>query len=175
MRYFVTVGDRTSQVELDGEGVRVDGARAAVDFSRVGSTDVVSLIVDGTSYRALASRTPEGSWDLQMLGRRVVAEAIDERTRSIREMAGETGADGGPQPVKAPMPGLVVKVEVTAGERVRAGQGVLIVEAMKMENELRADRDALVAHVHVRPGEAVEKDQVLIDLAPLESESVEAS
>ena len=62
------------------------------------------------------------------------------------------------------MPGLVVKVEVAVGDRIEAGQGVVIVEAMKMENELRAEAPGVVAHVHVRPGQTVEKDQVLIDL-----------
>jgi biotin carboxyl carrier protein len=61
------------------------------------------------------------------------------------------------------MPGLVVRVEVSEGDEVGPGQGLVIVEAMKMENELRADVAARVKAVHVKPGEAVEKDQVLID------------
>ena len=87
---------------------------------------------------------------------------VDERTRAIREMTGAGGAAAGPAPVKAPMPGLVVKVEVEPGDRVRKGQGIVIVEAMKMENELRADTDATVAAVHVTPGQAVERDQILV-------------
>jgi biotin carboxyl carrier protein len=66
------------------------------------------------------------------------------------------------------MPGMVVKIEVAEGDRVEAGQGVAIVEAMKMENELRAGGPGVVARIHVREGDAVEKDQVLVDLAPLE-------
>ena len=67
------------------------------------------------------------------------------------------------------MPGLVVRVEVAVGDRVRPGQGLVIVEAMKMENELRAEAGGRVSAVHVAAGEAVAKDQVLIDLAPEEA------
>jgi pyruvate carboxylase subunit B len=62
------------------------------------------------------------------------------------------------------MPGLVVKLEVDEGDTVEAGQGVVIVEAMKMENELKAESAGVVSCIHVAPGEAVEQDQVLIDL-----------
>jgi pyruvate carboxylase subunit B len=62
------------------------------------------------------------------------------------------------------MPGLVVKLEVDEGDTVEAGQGVVIVEAMKMENELKAEAAGVVSCIHVAAGEAVEQDQVLIDL-----------
>jgi pyruvate carboxylase subunit B len=69
------------------------------------------------------------------------------------------------------MPGLLVQLEVAIGDRVEAGQGVAIVEAMKMENELKAEAPGVVARIHVRPGQAVEKDQVLIELhAPADAE-----
>jgi pyruvate carboxylase subunit B len=63
------------------------------------------------------------------------------------------------------MPGLVVKVEVEEGERVEAGRGLVIVEAMKMENELKAEAAGVVSRIHVEAGQAVEKDQILVDLA----------
>jgi biotin carboxyl carrier protein len=71
------------------------------------------------------------------------------------------------------MPGLVVKVEVEEGDPVRKGQGLVIVEAMKMENELRSGGEALVRNVLIAPGETVEKDQVLIEFDPLEGRGKE--
>jgi pyruvate carboxylase subunit B len=68
------------------------------------------------------------------------------------------------------MPGMVVRIEVSEGDMIRAGQGVVIVEAMKMENELTAEADAIVTKVMVAEGQAVEKDQLLVDLAPIEAE-----
>lgn len=164
MKYFVTVGGRTLEVELGPEGATVDGTPVDADLAQVEGTKVRSLVVDGASYRVLAEDEGSGRWTLHLKGRRFQAEAVDERTRTIREMTGAGSGPAGPRPIRAPMPGLVVKIEVAAGDRVEAGQGVVIVEAMKMENELKAEAPAIVARVHVAPGQAVEKDQVLIDL-----------
>jgi pyruvate carboxylase subunit B len=164
MLYFVTVGERTFRVELGAEGVSVDGVGVRADLAQVEGTSLRSLLLDSSSFRILASRRDDGAWDLHLRGRRYRAEAVDERTRSLREATGAAGALVGPRPIRAPMPGLVVKVEVAVGDRVETGQGVVIMEAMKMENELKAEAPGVVAHVHVAPGQAVEKDQILIDL-----------
>lgn len=164
MLYFVTVGERTFRVELGPEGVSVDGAPVTTDLAHVEGTELRSLLLDGTSFRLLAARQERGTWELHLRGRRYAAEAVDERTRAIREMTGASGGPTGPRPIRAPMPGLVVKVDVEVGDRIEAGQGVVIVEAMKMENELKAEAPGVVAHIHVRPGQVVEKDQALIDL-----------
>ena len=96
------------------------------------------------------------------------ADVVDERTRAILAMTSNGASAVGPPPVLAPMPGLVVRVEVSEGETVSAGQSVVIVEAMKMENELLAEGPAVVKRVHVRDGDAVEKGQLLVDMAPLD-------
>ncbi|MCG6990176.1 MAG: acetyl-CoA carboxylase biotin carboxyl carrier protein subunit [Gemmatimonadetes bacterium] len=163
MRYHVAVRERTFEVEIGAEGVTVDGTRAAADLAHVSGTDVHSLLLDGASYRLVATRADGGGWDLYLRGRRLAAEPVDERTRAIREMTGSGSGPAGPRPVRAPMPGLVVKVEVAEGDTVEVGRGLVIVEAMKMENELRAEAAGVVARVHVETGQAVEKDQVLVD------------
>jgi biotin carboxyl carrier protein len=142
----------------------VDGVAVSADLAHVPGTDLHSLLLDGTSHRVLATRAQDGRWNLHVGGRRWEVEAVDERTRAIRQMAAGTAGPQGPRPIRAPMPGLVVKVDVAVGDRVEAGQGVAIVEAMKMENELRAEAAGVVAHIHVAAGQAVEKDQILIDL-----------
>ena len=92
-------------------------------------------------------------------------------TRQIRALTGTRRPARGSGIVVAPMPGLVVRVEVAAGQRVDAGAGLVVVEAMKMENELRAPRAAVVAAVHVAPGQAVEKGAPLVTLESVEPSS----
>ena len=78
-------------------------------------------------------------------------------------MTGSAGDTLGPKPLRAPMPGLVVKVEVGEGDEVTPGQGLVIVEAMKMENELKAEAPGRIGRILVAEGEAVDKDQILLD------------
>ncbi|HSJ07617.1 MAG TPA: acetyl-CoA carboxylase biotin carboxyl carrier protein subunit, partial [Longimicrobiales bacterium] len=82
---------------------------------------------------------------------------------AIRAMTGRSAASTGPKPVRAPMPGLIVRVEVAEGDHLQPGQGVVVMEAMKMENELRADGEGVVARVLVTPGQAVEKGAILVE------------
>jgi len=164
MRYYVTLDARTFEVELGPEGARIDGRAVDADLAHVEGTDLRNLLLDGESYRLLARKQGGGRWEVHLRGRKIVAEAEDERTRTIRDMTGAVEGHTGPQPIRAPMPGLVVKLEVEEGDTVEAGQGVVIVEAMKMENELKAESAGVVSCIHVASGEAVEQDQVLIDL-----------
>ncbi len=164
MRYFVEIGSRMVEVELGPHGVRLDGEETVADLAEVDGTEVRTLLLDGRSHWILASRNEGGLWNLHLPGRRVQARVMDERTRAIREMTGGKAAAQGPAALKAPMPGLVVKVEVEEGDEIFPGQGLVIVEAMKMENELKAETHARVKAVKARPGEAVEKDQVLLEL-----------
>jgi biotin carboxyl carrier protein len=166
MRYHVALAGRTVEVELAPDGVRVDGAPRSADLETVPDGPVRSLLLDGTSYRVVARSRGAGRWDLQVRGLHFEVDVISERTRRIREMIAASAPPAGPKPVRAPMPGLVVRVEVQVGDLVRPGQGLVIVEAMKMENELRAEAAGRVSGVRVAPGEAVERDQILIDLDP---------
>ena len=102
---------------------------------------------------------------MQLNGERVHANVVDERTRAIRAMTAHSAGAQGPKPVRAPMPGMVVRIEVEVGQRVSAGQGVVIIEAMKMENELKADGAGVVSKILATPGTAVEKGAVLVELA----------
>jgi len=108
-------------------------------------------------------------WDIHMGGERFQAEVVDERTRAIRAMTGEVGAALGPRPIRAPMPGLMVRVDVEEGDTVVAGQTVAIIEAMKMENDLKAESDGVVSKILARPGDPVEKGATLVELAAEEN------
>ncbi len=170
MKYHVTIRDRTVAVELDPEGVRVDGRLVDADLRRVPETAVHTLLADGASHRFVVRRSARGSWELHLRGRKVVAEVVDERTRQIREMTGMGAGPAGPRPVRAPMPGMVVQVEVEEGQMVEPGDGLAVVEAMKMENELRAEASGRVATIHVEAGQAVDKDEILIEFEPPEED-----
>ncbi len=163
MRYYVTIRDTTVEVDLEPEGILVNGKAVETDLVRVEGTDIHSLLVDGVSHRLVARREGQGSWRLFLRGQMLEVGVVDERTRAIREMTGSTGGQSGPKPVRAPMPGLVVKVDVEPGQEVEPGQGVVIVEAMKMENELTSEVGGRVATVHVTEGQAVDKDDILIE------------
>ncbi len=165
MRYYVTLEDQTFEVDLTGDVPRVDGDEVDAELGQVPGTPTRLLLAAGRSHTLVARKGENGTWDLYLDGERFDADVVDERTRAIREMTGQSAAEAGPRPIRAPMPGLVVRVAVAVGERVEAGQSVAIVEAMKMENDLKAENDGVVAKVLVEAGEPVEKGAVLVELA----------
>ncbi|MDT8340427.1 MAG: biotin/lipoyl-containing protein [Longimicrobiales bacterium] len=171
MRYLVTIADEVLEVEVDGERVLLDGVPVSARLLPRGEGGVRSLRL-GTRSISLVPGVRNGAERALFLdGEGFRVEVVDERTHRLREMRRAVGGPAGPRPLTAPMPGLVVKVEVEEGQAVTAGQGVIIVEAMKMENELRAAADGVVVRILVAPGQAVEKDQVLVDFAAPGGES----
>ena len=167
MRYFVTARGQTVPVEIEAGEVRVAEEIVSADLARIPGTEVRTLLLDGASHRVVARRDG-GQWIIQVGGTDEVVDVIDERTAAIREMVGDPKESNNVGSIRAPMPGLVVKVEVGESDLVEAGQGLVIIEAMKMENELSANTSARVERIHVSHGQAVEKGQLLIDLAPLD-------
>ena len=165
MKYIVEVNGQRVTVELDGEGVRVDGERVRAHLADVEGTPVRLVTIGDEVHRAVVRRGDgRGRYTLWLDGHRYETEALDERSRTIRDMTAATAGPKGPAPLVAPMPGLVVRVNVAAGDSVRAGQGLVVMEAMKMENELRAAADGTVKGVLVQPGTAVEKGAVLVEM-----------
>jgi pyruvate carboxylase subunit B len=164
MRYFVTIGERMVEVDLTGETAVVDGTPVAADLVSLPGTPIKHLLAGGRSYELTAQPAERrGRWQIAIGAQRLTADAVDERTRAIREMSGAAEEET-EKTIVAPMPGLVLKVEVEVGQTVRAGQGVVIVEAMKMENELKAPADGVVARIEVQPGQTVEKGATLVIL-----------
>lgn len=171
MKYYIRVGSRTVEVEVEGGRVVVDGRRQEAHLAAVPGTPLHHLLLSGESW-TVAAQPLEGSgegggprWAMGVAGERIEVEAVDERTRQIQALTGRK--PGGPAGgvVRAPMPGLVVRVEVAEGQRIAAGAALVVVEAMKMENELRASRAGVVAKVHVTAGTAVEKGAPLVTFA----------
>ena len=171
MRYYVALGGKTVEVDLGEDGVCVDGRAVEAALVHAEGTPVRGLMVGVETYKLVADRGARGRWSMHLRGRALELDVVDERAKAIRNMTGAGAGASGPRPIVAPMPGMVVKVEVVEGDVVQAGQGIVIVEAMKMENELKASGPGRVVRVHVRRGDAVEKDQILVDLEPLETAS----
>ncbi len=171
MIYHVAIGDHTFEVLLTPDRVEIDGVVADVDLTGIEGTLVRSLLMDGDSYRLLARRERKSHWDLHLQGHRLQAEVLDERTLAIRELTTVVSGPVGLTPVRAPMPGLVVRVDVAVDDIVTAGQALAIVEAMKMENELTAAAAARVTAVLVAQGDTVERDQVLVEFAPMDEDT----
>ncbi len=165
MKYFVTIGGREFEVELDGDRITLDGAPHQADLSRLPGTPLSLLHLAGRSHLVALLREGKGSWRVDHLGESYQAEVMDERTRHIRQLTGAGIARGGPTSLKAPMPGMVVRYLIEPGQQVAEGQGLAVLEAMKMENELRAPAAGVVASLRVPAGSAVEKGAVLVEFA----------
>ena len=133
-----------------------------------GSGTGCSLLLDGTSFALWARGGRGGAWELELDGRAVSAEVLDPRAHRVRRLSAKAGACAKVAPLKAPMPGLVVQVSVDEGQAVAAGDTLLIVEAMKMENELRAPAAATVKRLLATPGDAVEKGQLLVEFSEVD-------
>jgi acetyl/propionyl-CoA carboxylase alpha subunit len=164
VKYLVDVAGERVEVTLDGGAATVDGASAAAHLADVEGTSVRLVTIGGAQHRVVARRVgARGGYVLWMDGWRFEVEALDERTRAIRELSAAAAGPAGLAPVIAPMPGLIVRVHVAVGDRVRAGQGIVVMEAMKMENELRAPADGVVRAIAAVTGQAVEKGTVLVE------------
>jgi pyruvate carboxylase subunit B len=165
MKYFVRVGATELEVSLEGDAVRVDGPTVTARIADVEGTPVRMLTVGDEVHRIVVRPAgARGRYTIWVDGFRHEVEALDERMRAIRELADATAGPVGPAPLVAPMPGMVVRVTVQVGEQVVPGQGLVVMEAMKMENELRSTSAARVKSVLAQPGSAVEKGALLVEL-----------
>lgn len=165
MKYYVTLEGETREIELTPDGLRLDGRDLTAEVATLPDTSLRHLRIGDRGF-LLAAERREGGWSLRLAGRRVDVQVEDERTRSIRELAGPVEPGEGPRELRAPMPGLVVRVLVEPGQAVEAGDGLVVMEAMKMENELSAQGPGTVDEVRVEEGQAVDQEAVLVTLRP---------
>lgn len=164
MKYITTIGEKEYGIEvLDESHVLLDGQVYEVDFDSIGEGPVYSMIVDGKSYEAFVYSTPEG---LQVLlyGRLFQVIVEDERERRLRRGPGSAASDRGEFQLKAPMPGMVIAIPVSEGQEIHKGDVLVLLESMKMQNELKSPRDGIVSRVRIQPGERVEQRQALLSV-----------
>ena len=152
-------------IDVEGGAVTVDGEKIEAHSAAVPGTPFMHLLLGGESWTVACQQLNEGRWALGAAGERFEIEVQDDRSKQIEALTGQTTKRAHSGVVKAPMPGLVVRVDVSAGEAVEAGAGLVVVEAMKMENELRAPHRGVVAQVHVAAGDRVEKGAPLVTIS----------
>jgi biotin carboxyl carrier protein len=119
--------------------------------------------VDGRSHEAYIYQGDD-NWQVLLQGRQYPVTVEDEREKRLRAAAGAGVAETGEFHLRAPMPGLVVAIPVEEGHEVRKGQVLLILESMKMQNEIKAPRDGVIGRIRVKPGESVEQKQTLLSV-----------
>ncbi|MEO5902553.1 MAG: biotin/lipoyl-containing protein [Gemmatimonadaceae bacterium] len=165
MKYVVDLNGARHEVGLEGDSVTLNGETVTAHLEDIDGTPVRLVTIGREVHRVVARRgATRGAYTLWVDGYRFEGEALDERTRAIRDITAASSKSSGPAPVNAPMPGLVVRISVAVGDKVQAGQGVVVMEAMKMENELRASAAGIVKAIHAEVGKAVEKGTALVEL-----------
>lgn len=183
MRYVATIGDQKHTITLQENGhtrqVALDGRDLTVDWRLIGDerphtatpgdvrADHYSVLVGARSYEAYARVVHTGGGDDARLtvevmigGRPYVVSIQDERSQALASLAGGSHA-GGDVVIHAPMPGLVVNVLAEEGAEVKRGQTVVVLEAMKMENDLTAPRSGVVKSIRARKGQTVNQGDAL--------------
>ena len=167
MKYFATIDGQTYEIVIDGQGrITVDGEDLSVDMQQSGRLDLYSLLVNNKSHQIVVEPSPDGRnvYEVLVAGTRHEVQVQDERSRRLALVNRDLGAPAGELAIKAPIPGLIVKVLVSSGQSVEQSETLAILEAMKMENELRAPRAGTVNDVRVKAGAHVSLGQVLLTL-----------
>jgi biotin carboxyl carrier protein len=161
MKYITTIEDQEYIIEIDhNHEIVVNGAPYEVDFEQLPEGGVLSLLLNHRSLEAVVE-AQDDVWNVLIKGELYTVRVQDERAYRLAKARGVAAAVTGDAVIKSPMPGIIIAVAVVEGQNVKKGDQVIILESMKMENELRAPRDGLVGRVHVQAGASVEKDQAL--------------
>ena len=164
MKYVATSGEREILIEiLDEHHIIVDGVKFDIDFEAVSEQTVYSLLANNKSYEALVYESEEG-WQVLLHGSQYVLLVEDEREKRLRASLG----GGPPQNVdyhlRAPMPGLIVTVPVSEGQMVDKGDVLVVLESMKMQNQLKSPRPGKISRVQIKPGDSVEQRETLLSV-----------
>jgi biotin carboxyl carrier protein len=172
-KYVVRIGGRTIEVVRRGaDRCTIEGT--TYEFV-VGSpaSGIRTVSLGDRRFEAVvsANRSEDAPMDILLDGIPFTARVDDERALLLQALSGSAASTAHDERIHAPMPGKIVKVLVDPGDRVEAGAGLLILEAMKMENEIRSNVDGVVLAVHARAADSVEKGALLIELEAGSTES----
>ena len=167
MKYYTTVGDQTYEIAIDHHGrIVIDGTELAVDMKAVAGRQLYSLLIDNTSHEVVLDPDSDqrAVYGVMVEGQRYIVKVQDERSRRLALADRNLKPPEGELLIKAPIPGLVVKVMVAPGQQVSEGDPLVILEAMKMENELRAPRDGIIHELRIEPRMQVVLGQIMLSL-----------
>ena len=163
MKYVTLVNGERYDIEIGSDGsILVNGEAHDVDFLNLGGS-LYSIITENRSLEAVID-DDDDKIAVMMDGRLFEAQALDERAMLLIQRRG--GISSGSGEVHAPMPGLIAVVTVAVGQAVAQGDTVVILESMKMQNELKSPIDGAVAAIHIEAGQAVDKNSLLIEIVP---------
>jgi biotin carboxyl carrier protein len=164
MKYIAAIEDKEYEIEiLSDTRVLIDGVPHEIDFKRLRQYLSFSLLVDGKSYEANIYQD-NNDWEVLLRGRQFTVDVEDERERRLRLAADQIPVHQGKFVLQAPMPGLVIDIPVAEGDQVSKGDVLVILESMKMQNELTAPRDGKVTRVHAVVNGNVERKESLLVL-----------
>jgi biotin carboxyl carrier protein len=162
MTYDVVVDGKTHQLELTrGAGTwhcKIDGHDIDVD-AELTARDVLSMLVGGKGYEVKRERSLQGELHMVIGSTRYAVEVQDPR--SLRTRRAVAGSEAGPQRLKAPMPGKVVRILVQEKDEVKGGQAILVMEAMKMQNEMKSPKGGKVQKILTAEGSTVNAGDTL--------------
>jgi len=163
VKFAVTVGDATEMVEVSGEAGRYRltiGSEVWEVDGRLTAQGIYSLLIGGVSYMADVW-DQDGTCVVDVGAERYVIH-VEEQTRHIIRTKGGAGGGQGARTLVAPLPGRIVKIAVKPGDRIEKGATLLVIEAMKMENEFKAGASGTIAEVRVEAGQTVNGGDVLV-------------
>jgi pyruvate carboxylase subunit B len=167
MKYSARIQNKEYTVSLDDLGERVqltvDGREAELRHTTRNNKHRFLLLIDSMSYDVEVNRK-DGKFSVFIYGREFEVIAEDERLAKLREVAGLDMSEDDQKEIVSPMPGLVVSLLKNEGDTIKKGEGIVIMEAMKMENELKAQSDGEIDSILVKPGQSVEKGVCLVKL-----------
>jgi len=164
MKYLTSVNGEQYEIEIKGDGVvLLNGEERNVDFKSMGQHAIYSLLIDHQSFEAVVEQR-DGVYHVLIHGDLYEVEVTDERRQRLARAGGGQDVTG-EVIIKSPMPGLIVSVPAEPGQEVKKGQTVVILESMKMENELKAPRDGVIGRVEVQKGDSVEQNKVLVTIS----------
>ena len=163
MRYVTIINDTRFEIDIEKDGtLRVNGEPREVDFLTLGPA-LYSILMEHRSYEMVIEER-DGGYEVLMQGRLYSGQVLDERAQLLASRRGGLDADSGELSIKSPMPGLIVAIPVAEGQEVKKGQTLVVLESMKMQNELKTPRDGIVQRISVAPGQSVEQNKLLITL-----------
>ena len=164
LSYLITISDDTHRVSVEDEGkcvkLNVDENIFQVDIEPLNDQHSFSLLVNGQSYIATATR--HGSdYEIIINGISYVVDVQEEKLALLRDQV-KSPLQAGGEKIIAPMPGRVIAIHVAVGDHIDTSQGIVTIEAMKMENELRSQRTGTVSEIRIKEGDTVDKNSVLV-------------
>jgi biotin carboxyl carrier protein len=164
MKYITNIKGRDFTIEIiDEKHITVDGEPFEIDFESVSGQPVYSLLINGNSYEAHVYPSDEG-WQVLLHGHFYPAVVEDERERRLRAAAGGMDEDNREYLLKSPMPGLVVSIPVSEGQQIDKGDVLVVLESMKMQNELKSPRAGTIGRLRITKGQTVEQKQTLLSV-----------